>query len=71
MYKFYDSNNILVMQTTSPIWVNWDPKVKSFKVCKYVEREGVYIQNEEGSYNASVEGHIIHPELPVVRMVIE
>ena len=75
MYKFYDMNNVLVMETQNPVWIKWDKKVKSFKVCEYAEREGVLIQGGEGdehySYNASIEGEVIHPQLPVVRMVIE
>ena len=72
VYKFYGANGVLVMQTTKPEWIKWDKKVKSFKRCEYSEREGVVIiESEENNYNASIEGHIVHPNLPVVRMVIE
>ena len=72
MYKFYDENDNLVMTIARPTWINWDPRVKSFKVCKYTEREGVLIEAVSGdTYEASIEGEIIHPQLPVVRMVIE
>ena len=74
MYKFYDLDNVLVMETQNPVWINWDRKAKSFKVCKINEREGVLIQREEDnefySYEASIQGEIVHIRLPIVRMEV-
>ena len=70
MYKFYDSSNVLVMETQNPVWVKWDKKVKSFKVCKYEEKEAVLIQTDQDQYEASIQGEIVHIRLPIVRMEI-
>ena len=73
MYKFYDENNNLVMETDYPVFEDYDPVCQSFFVTDEEKARAIQIRNDEQegfeSYHANIEGREGFPWLEkTVRM---
>jgi len=60
MYKFYDENGNLVMETDYPVFEDYDPICRSFYVVEEDQARAILIRNDEQagfeSYHANIEG---------------
>lgn len=72
MYKVYDMEDRLVMETEHPAFSKWDPKMCSFYDVPESEAEVITVQPENGeSYYANIQGKEIYSWLPTVKVVKE
>lgn len=60
LYKFYDENNQIVMETEFPIFEDYDPICQSFFVAEEADARAILIRNDEQegfeNYHANLEG---------------